>query len=100
MRDWFKWQADKSRRSEIACKAATARWDAHHAAHAGEPKRHSRVSELTIRDSHRPLQIIRIHRESKGHAWSRGRVYIDGHRIGHRAFGRTALGKLLAEALS
>jgi hypothetical protein len=60
------------------------------AAHAGDPQRHSRVSEVTIRDSHRPMQIIRIHREPTEHSWSRGR----------RTFGKTALGKLLAEALA
>ena len=100
MPNWIKWYADKDRRRESARKAANARWSAYHAAQAGEPQRHSRSTELTIRDSHRPMQIIRIHRESIGHAWSRGRVYINGRRVGHRAFGRTALAKLLAEALS
>jgi hypothetical protein len=100
MRNWAKWYADKSRRSEIARKAATARWAAHHAANAGEPQRHSRVTEVTIRDSHRPMQNVRIHRESIGHAWSRARVYVNGQRIGRRTFGSTAMGKLLAEALA
>jgi hypothetical protein len=69
-------------------------------AHAGDPQRHSRVSEVTIRDSHRTMQIIRIHREPTEHSWSRGRVYVNGKRVGRRTFGKTALGKLLAEALA
>jgi hypothetical protein len=100
MRNWAKWYEGKTRRSEAARKAAAARWDAHHAAHAGDPQRHSRVTDITIRDSHRPMQTVRIHRESIGHAWSRGRIYVNGQRVGHRAYGRTALAKLIAEALS
>ena len=100
MRNWGKWNEGKTRRSEIARKAATARWAAYHAFQAGDPQRHSRVIELTIRDSHRPMQVIHIHRESIGHAWSRARVYVNGSRVGVRAFGRTALAKLVAEALA
>ena len=100
MRNWAKWQADKTRRSAAAQKAAHARGAANHAFQAGDPQRHSRVIELTIRDSHRPMQVIHIHRESIGHAWSRARVYINGSRVGVRAFGRTALAKLIAEALA
>ena len=100
MRNWAKWYEGKTRRSEAARKAAAARWDAHHAAHAGDPQRHSRVTDITIRDSHRPMQTVRIFREPTEHSWSRGRVYVNGKRVGRRTLGKTALGKLLAEALA
>ena len=62
--------------------------------------RQTRIEEITIRSSLRPLQIIRIERQPRDQAWSRGRVEVNGQRIGRRPFGRTALGKLIAEALA
>lgn len=100
MRDWAKWRKDKARRSANASKAATARWKACHAACSGEPLRESRKTELTIRDTHRPLQIVRIERQEIKRGWSRGRVEVNGQRVGRRTFGRTAIARLIAEALA
>jgi hypothetical protein len=76
------------------------RWAAVHAAQAAEPVRQTRVTEIVIRDSRRPMQTIRVVREPRGHAWGRGRISVNGVAIGGRPRGRTAIGKLLAEALA
>lgn len=99
MRDWAKWREKKARRSAAGRVGANARWAAYHATHAGEPIRQSRVTELTIRDTHRATEIVRIVREPRDHSWSRGRVTVNGRPVGKRAFGFSAIARLLARSL-
>lgn len=99
MRDWAKWWEAKARRSAAGRAGATARWAAYHAAKADEPVRQSRVTEITIRDSHRPMEIVRIVRQPRAHSWGRGRVTVNGRPVGRRAFGVSAIARLLARSL-
>lgn len=98
MRNWKDWNDGAADRSRRASHAANARWDKHRAAD-GEPIRKTRVEEIMIRSSLRPMQIIRIERQQSEHGWSRGRVTVNSQRVGRRTLGRTALSKLIWEAL-
>ena len=99
MRNWAKWRAEASARSERARRAAMARWDAECAARHDEPCRTSRVIEMVVRDSHRPMRLIRLEADDKGRAWSRWKVTENGARVGRRRFGRTAIARLIAYSL-
>ena len=90
MRNWRKWEAGAARRSERARHAANARWETYHDA---MPRRETRVVEITVRDSHRPLTRIRAEQFEDGDGrWSRWHV------VGHagRPRGKHGLGQLLA----
>ena len=99
MRDWAKWRKEKARRSAAGRAGANARWAAYHVAQDGEPVRQSRVTELTIRDTHRPMEIVRIVRQPRDHSWGRGRVTVNSRPVGRRAFGISAIARLLARSL-
>jgi hypothetical protein len=91
----------------------------HAVGHAGEPVRVDRVVEITIRDSHRPMTVIRLEREDQGEKWGRWRsesgrpeslgavsTYCDrgGHDdsargIGTACLGPTGVGKLIGKYL-
>jgi hypothetical protein len=100
MRNWAKWREAKARRSAAGRAGANARWAAYHAAQAGEPVRQSRVTEITVRDSHRPMEIVRIVREPRDHSWGRGRVEVNGKPVGRRALGISGIARLLARSLA
>jgi hypothetical protein len=87
-------------RSAAGRAGAEARWASVRAARADEPIRQTRIDEITIRSTIRPMQIIRIERQPKAHGWSRAHVYVNGQRVGRRTYGRSAIAKLLATALS
>ena len=100
MRNWAKGREAKARRSAAGRTGAVARWTEYHAAQAAEPVRQSRVTELTIRDTHRPMEIVRIVRQPRDHSWGRGRVTVNGRPVGRRAFGVSAIAQLLARSLA
>lgn len=85
--------------SESGRKAALSRWKTRSDERAGEPIRRSRVVVLTIRDSHRPMMTVRLQCEPIDHGWSRFSVWQGAERIGNRRYGRTAVARLIAEAL-
>jgi hypothetical protein len=97
--NWRKWNAGKRQRSDKARHAANTRWDRVRAARAGEPVRETRVVELTIRDSHRPMRIVRLQAEELERSWSRWAVSENGQKIGNRRFGRNGIADLLARSL-
>jgi len=99
MRNWRKWREQRTLRSDRGRRAATARWDAVHADRAAEPVRDSRVVEITIRDSTRPLRQIQMQCEPTEHGWSRWAVTENGHPAGRRRFGATAIARLIAQSL-
>jgi hypothetical protein len=96
----MRFSVNRLRRSAAGRAGAKARWAAVRAARAEEPIRQTRIDEITIRSSIRPQQILRVERQPAERGWSRAHVYVNGRRVGCRGYGRTALGKLLAEALA
>jgi hypothetical protein len=99
MRNWAKWHEAKARRSAAGRAGANARWAAYHATQDAEPVRQSRVTEIVIRDSHRPMEVIRLTREPRGQTWSRAIVTQNNQPVGRRAFGVSAISRLLARSL-
>ncbi len=99
MPHWLKWRTQRLVRSARAQKAANARWAAVRAARAGEPPRQTRVVELTLRDTHRPMRIILLEAEPTENGWGRWAVTENGERIGRRRFGRTRIGQTIAGSL-
>jgi len=59
------WKQRKAKLLERSRKGVEARLAKHAAEHAGEPVRMNRVVEITIRDSHRPMTVIRLRREDQ-----------------------------------
>jgi len=57
------------------------------------------VVELTIRDSHRPMRVVRMEAEEGDRGWGRWMVTESGARVGRRRFGRRAVGELIAGSL-
>lgn len=93
--DWRKWNKGKRARSERASKAARARWEKEHSGKQPEP-RETRHIEITIRDSHRPMTIIRAHQEQQDYGrWSRLRI--EGSTS--RPVSRNGMAKRIAAAL-
>jgi hypothetical protein len=99
MQSHAKWKAGSRARSDRARAAANVLWQRVHAAAAAEPERETRFVELTIRDSHRPLRVIRLQAEQSDHAWGRWAVDENGSRIGARRFGRSAISEMIARSL-
>lgn len=99
MRNWRKWRSGNEQRSERARKAANARWDACRAANASEPIRRDRVVELTIRDTHRPMFIIRLQAHETPRGWSRWQVTENGKQVGRRRWGTHAVAAMIARSL-
>lgn len=93
MRNWKKWNAGSKARSTRAQHAANCRWERYH---ADMPPRETRCIEITLCDSHRPMQIIRAQQcEGTDGRWSRWSI--DGCRC--RPVASSGLAKLLAEVL-
>jgi len=82
--------------SDAQRRRVNARWERVHAASAGEPVRRSRVIDIEIRDSHRPLARIRLHAEPAERGWSRWLATENGSPIGKRRFGRKSLAAMIA----
>jgi hypothetical protein len=76
-----------------------ARWAKVHAAHVGEPVRETRVVEMTIRDSHRPMRIIRLQAEETERGWSRWMAQENGQRAGRKPWGKNAIARAIAGTL-
>jgi len=71
-RNWSKWRAGRHKRSARARHAAEIRWQRHHAA---QPTREIRRIAVTIRDSHRPMTVLRATQHDQGGGqWSRLRI--------------------------
>ena len=70
------------------------------AARAGEARRQSRVVMIVIRDSHRPMRMIRLVADEQERGWGRWAAAENGQRVGERRIGRTVLARLLAESLA
>ena len=84
----------KRTRSDRGQRGAEARWRKYHEKLAGEPVRRDRVAEITIRDSHRPMTVIRLSREDMGEGqWGRWQG------IGESALGPTGIGKIVGRYL-
>lgn len=99
MRDWRKWRADSERRRHAARRAAQIRWDRHHAEQSDVVARATRSVELSIRDTHRPMRIIRMEAEEREHGWGRWAAWENETRIGSRQFGRSKIAELIARSL-
>jgi hypothetical protein len=99
MRNWQKWRENAAARSARATRAAEARWARYHAAD-DSPPRETRFVELTLRDSHRPMRIVRMEAdETQRGEWGRWAVTEDGQRIGRRRLGRSGIADLLSRSL-
>jgi len=77
-------------RSRKGVAARAVKWAART---AGLPIRQDRVVEIVIRDSHRPLTIIRLRREDQGERWGRWRG------IGSVPLGPTGIGTIIGKYL-
>jgi len=99
MRDRGKWRAGAAARSAQAQRAANARWAAVRSALAEDPVRTSRVVELTIRDTHNTMRVVRMQSEPREHGWSRWAVTENGQRVGRRRLGRSTIADLIARSL-
>ena len=84
----------KARRLVRSLKGVAARL-AKHAAESrrNEPVRVDRVVEITIRDSRRPMTVIRLRREDQGERWGRWSG------IGKTKLGPSGVGKLIGKYL-
>ena len=82
---------DKMLREMANKRAAKAR--KHEAETAGLPVRESRVIEITIRDSHRPMTVIRATQTEHEGVGSRWRIA----EYSGRPVGKTGLARLLAQ---
>jgi hypothetical protein len=72
---WRKWHNTRAQRIERAQRAAEARWARARAHDDDAPARETRTVEIAIRDSHRPMEIVRLTRDDVGDGrWSRWRV--------------------------
>jgi hypothetical protein len=88
------WGKRKRKRSNRGQHGADCRWRKYHEKLAGEPVRTDRVIEITIRDSHRPMTVIRLRREQNDEGrWGRWRG------IGKTALGPSGVGKLIGKYL-
>lgn len=96
---WVKWNNGTNQRSERASHAARVRWDRYHAG-INHPPRQSRIVQIQIMDSHRPMQTIRLQAEEGERGWGRWLVTANGERIGRRRFGTTAISSLIARFLA
>jgi hypothetical protein len=92
--NWRKWHEGKAKRSAKARRAAEARWERHHAALAAEPVRVPRVAEITIRDSCRPMMVVRLERQG-----TRWKIFQQGEQVGTRPVAASGLGMMLAKVL-
>lgn len=102
--NWRKWNAEKGKRSARAQHASEIRWARYHAALSAEPVRASRVVEITIRDTHRPMRVICLRSEVYGLrsdpcSRSRWAVTENGTQIGTRRLGTTAIARAIARSL-
>jgi hypothetical protein len=77
----------------------SARWAKASAARADEPIRETRVVEMTIRDSHRPMRIIRLQAEETERGWSRWVAQENGQRAGQKPWGKNAIARAIARTL-
>jgi hypothetical protein len=93
--NWRKWNSKAQKRSERASHAARVRWDRYHS-NTEEPPRESRIVEIRIIDSHRPMQTIRLQAEQTEIGWGRWLVHANSQRIGQRRLGRSAIADLLS----
>lgn len=96
--NWRKWNSNAIKRSERASNAARVRWDRYHS-NIDEPPRVSRIVELRIIDSHRPMQTIRLQAEQTDIGWGRWLVHTNGERIGQRRLGRSAVADMISNFL-
>jgi len=96
--NWRKWNRNERKRSERASHAARVRWDRYHAG-IEEPPRESRIVQIQITDSHRPMQTIRLQAEQTERGWGRWLVHANDQRIGQRRYGRSAVADMLSNFL-
>ena len=75
------------------------RWEKSRDAQYDDPVRKSRVVELTIRDSLRPMRTIRLQCDPTERGWGRFSVDENGVMIGRRRFGCSAIAKLISASL-
>jgi hypothetical protein len=75
------------------------RWAKAAAAREGEPIRETRVVEMTIRDSHRPMRIVRLQAEETERGWSRWTAHENGQRAGQKPWGKNAIARAIARTL-
>jgi len=88
------------RREFLAAQARriAKRWARKQAARAGEPVRKDRVTEITIRDTHRPQMVLRLRARPTRLGWTRRTVEENGATVPGR-FGLVAIAKLLARVI-
>ena len=70
------------------------------AASAGEPVRVSRITEVTIRDTHRPLAVFRFQREPTERGWGRAKPEQNGKELSIRPVATAGIARLLAKHIS
>jgi hypothetical protein len=75
------------------------RWSKASAVRVGEPIRETRVVLMTIRDSHRPMRIIRMQAEETERGWSRWVVQENGQPAGQKPWGKNAIARAIASTL-
>jgi len=75
------------------------RWEKRREAMALDPVRTSRVTRLTIEDSHRPRLVIVASREPTPKGWSRAAVIENGKRVSEK-WGLVALAKAIARIMA
>lgn len=79
---------------------AHARWEKHRARQIETPVRQSKLVELTIRDSHRPMRVIRLRADPTDRGWGRFAGEENGRAIAHgRRFGHRHIATLIAQSL-
>jgi hypothetical protein len=75
------------------------RWAKQHLAMASEPVRQTRVTRITIEDSHRMRLVVTLHRDQAQVGWGRARVTENGKAV-HGKWGTRQLGLNLARMLT
>ena len=96
--NWRTWNQKAAERSARASHAANVRWERYHAG-IEEPTRESRIVQIQITESHRPMQTIRLQAEEGLRGWGRWLVHANGDRIGQRRYGRSAIADMIARLL-
>ena len=88
-----RWKTRKAKRLTTINRMNAGRARKHAQDHKNDAIRESRTVEITIRDSHRPMQIVKMRQDERGEGrWSRWTV--EG--LTCRPLGNTGIGKLIA----
>lgn len=74
------------------------RWAKVHAVQVGDPVRQTRVIQMTILDTHRPMRIIRLQAEETERGWSRWTATENGQPC-TRLWGKIAIAKAIARTM-